>query len=241
MNISVIVPAFNEEKLIAGSLASIKGACAAFEPLGWTTELIVCDNNSTDRTAELARKAGAAVVFEPVNQISRARNTGAAAAAGHWLIFVDADSHPTAELFAAAAQAIQTGRFIAGGSTIRLDHASWKARFGACLWNAISRLCRWCAGSFIFCEASAFRAVGGFSLELFASEELDLSKKLKRLARRQGRQLIILHDDPMRTSARKISLYTRKDALRFMARFCRAPQAALRSRETCAPWYDGRR
>jgi glycosyltransferase involved in cell wall biosynthesis len=40
--------------------------------------VIVVDNNSTDATAELARRGGARVVFEPVNQIARARNAGAA-------------------------------------------------------------------------------------------------------------------------------------------------------------------
>ena len=59
----------------------------------------MCDNNSKDRTAEIARAAGARVVFEPVNQIARARNAGAAAATGIWLVFVDADSHPSAALF----------------------------------------------------------------------------------------------------------------------------------------------
>jgi glycosyltransferase involved in cell wall biosynthesis len=83
--------------------------------------LIVCDNNSTDRTAEIARAAGANVVFEPVNQISRARNSGAAAAIGDWLVFVDADSHPSAGVFAEMAKEIQSGNCIAGGATIRWD------------------------------------------------------------------------------------------------------------------------
>ena len=91
MKLSVVVPAFNEERLLAGSLAAIRDALRAFEEAGWDTELIVCDNNSTDRTAEIARDAGAAVVFEPVNQIARARNAGAAHATGEWLLFVDAD------------------------------------------------------------------------------------------------------------------------------------------------------
>jgi len=79
--ISVVVPAFNEERLLAATLDSIKAAAQAFDGSGgW--ELIVCDNNSTDRTAGIAHAAGARVVFEPHNQISRARNRGAAAAAG---------------------------------------------------------------------------------------------------------------------------------------------------------------
>ena len=99
MKVSVVVPAFNEERLLAGSLAAIRDAMRAFDQDGGMSELIVCDNNSTDRTAEIARAAGATVVFEPVNQIARARNRGAAAASGDWLVFVDADSYPSKGLF----------------------------------------------------------------------------------------------------------------------------------------------
>src|SRR5262249_58166780 len=91
MKISVMVAACSEEQLLGEALVCIRGAAASFAQRGFTWELIVCDNNSTDRTAEVARNAGAVVVFEPVNQISRARNTGAAAATGDWLVFVDAD------------------------------------------------------------------------------------------------------------------------------------------------------
>ena len=74
VKISIVVPAFNEEKLLGDSLARMKSAAGVFGQRGWETELVVCDNNSTDRTAEIARDAGALVVFEPVNQIARARN-----------------------------------------------------------------------------------------------------------------------------------------------------------------------
>src|SRR5512134_4122720 len=103
MKISVGVPAFNEERLLTETLPNIRAAMDAFDRRGWASELIVCDNNSTDRTAEIARAAGARVVFEPVNQISRARNRGAAEAGGDWIFFVDADSLPSVELFSDAA------------------------------------------------------------------------------------------------------------------------------------------
>src|SRR5512134_3000255 len=118
MKISVVVPAYNEERLLPDSLRGIRAAMEAFDRRGWASELIVCDNNSTDRTAAIAREAGARVVFEPVNQISRARNAGAAEAGGDWIFFVDADSFPTAELFSEAADAIGNGRCVAGGSTV---------------------------------------------------------------------------------------------------------------------------
>src|SRR5678815_1294200 len=110
MKISIIIPAFNEERLIAHTLASVQHGTAEFVRRGWETEVIVCDNNSTDRTAEIARAAGAKVVFEPVNQIARARNSGAAAAGGDWLIFVDADSNPDRELFCEVADQIAAER-----------------------------------------------------------------------------------------------------------------------------------
>src|SRR5258706_12146256 len=103
MKIAVVVPAFNEEKLLPAALRSIKAAMTAFARRNWETELIVCDNNSTDRTAELAGSEGARVVFEPVNQIARARNSGAHAATGDWLVFVGADSHPSEGVLAGVA------------------------------------------------------------------------------------------------------------------------------------------
>lgn len=241
MKISVVIPAFNEEKLLPDTLRSVRAAAGSFTRLGWETETVVCDNNSTDRTAELARAAGAKVVFEPVNQIGRARNAGAAGASGDWLIFVDADSQPGADLFAAVAGQIQRGGVIAGGSTVRLDGPYLVPRLVVRGWNFISRLKRWAAGSFIFCDAAAFREIGGFSHELFASEELDLSERLKRLGRATGRRFVILHEHPLVTSARKARLYTPWEHLRFLARTALAGGRTLRSREECVTWYDGRR
>src|ERR1041385_7523435 len=162
--ISVIIPAFNEEKLIVQSLRAVASASSALVDLGFGHEVIVCDNNSTDRTAELARTEGARVVFEPVNQIARARNTGAAATTGEWLAFVDADSFPSRELFAEMARVISTGRVLAGGAPVKMDEFHWRGWFFCELWNCISRARRWAAGSFLFCDAAAFRELGGFDL-----------------------------------------------------------------------------
>ncbi|MFA6317176.1 MAG: glycosyltransferase, partial [Elusimicrobiota bacterium] len=92
MKLSIVIPAFNEEKLLASCLRSVQAALATGLRPGWASEVVVCDNNSTDKTPEIARAEGAQVVFEPHNQISRARNTGAKAASGDWLLFIDADS-----------------------------------------------------------------------------------------------------------------------------------------------------
>jgi glycosyltransferase involved in cell wall biosynthesis len=241
VRISIVIPAFNEERLIGETLRCIRPALATFVQRKWETEIIVCDNNSKDRTAEIARAAGAVVVFEPINQISRARNTGAANATGDWLIFVDADSHPSAELFDDVAIEIESGCCLAGGATVRLDGNYPKARFIVGLWNAVSRLFRWMAGSFIFCEIHAFRQLGGFSRELFASEEVELSRRLKRLARAQKKRVMILHRHPLLTSGRKLHLYTAREHLMFLMRTVLAGGKTLNSREACHTWYDGRR
>ncbi|MEI2722706.1 MAG: glycosyltransferase [Verrucomicrobiota bacterium] len=241
VKISVIIPAFNEERLLVPTLAHINAARSAFAARGFASELIVCDNNSTDRTAEMARAAGARVVFEPVNQIARARNTGAAVASGDWLLFIDADSHPTAELFAAVVEQIQSGKCLAGGSTIRLEGNHQLANFVTGVWNWQSRSRRWLAGSFIFCEAAAFRKLGGFNPELFVGEELDLTTRLQGLARESGREIVILHRHPLLTSARKVRLYSTWEHLRFLVRVATNREATFRDREACYAWYDGRR
>lgn len=241
MTISIIIPAFNEERLLGRTLAAVNAALSAFGKLGWESQIIVCDNNSTDRTAEIARAAGATVVFEPVNQIARARNTGAAAATGEWLVFVDADSLPDAALFADVAEQIQAGRCLAGGSTLRLEGNHRFANLVTRVWNWKSRQRRWLAGSFIFCEAAAFRKIGGFSHEMFAGEELDLSFRLAEFGRETNRELVILHRHPLLTSDRKVRLYSRREHLRFMLRVVFNQKRTLRNREACHAWYDGRR
>ncbi len=241
MKISIVIPAFNEERLLGESLAQIKAAAGAFSKIGWQTELIVCDNNSTDRTAEIARAAGATVVFEPINQIARARNSGAAAAAGDWLVFVDADSHPSAGLFSDVAEQIISGKCLAGGATIRLDEKHFAAGLITFGWNRASRVLKLLAGSFIFCDAAAFRKIGGFSHEFYAAEELELAKRLKKLARETGKQIVILHRHPLVTSARKMKLYTAREHFRFLSRTIFNHRRMLTSREEAHLWYDGRR
>jgi glycosyltransferase involved in cell wall biosynthesis len=241
VKISVIVPAFNEERLLPESLACIRAAMQAFAAAGWRSELIVCDNNSTDRTAEIARTAGARVVFEPINQIARARNAGAAQAGGDWLVFVDADSYPDAALFVDVVEAIRQGRCIAGGSTVRVDTRNVAVRAIVGWWNATSRVTRWAAGSFIFCEAETFRRIGGFGEEWYAAEEIDLFRRLKREARRRRRRIVILHRHPLVTSARKARLYTLRETLRFYVGLFVTRGRALRTPEGTFLWYDGRR
>jgi glycosyltransferase involved in cell wall biosynthesis len=241
VRISITVPAFNEERLLGGSLAQIQRAAGVFSQLGWDFELIVCDNNSTDRTVEIARGAGATVVFESVNQIARARNAGAAAATGDWLIFVDADSHPSAELFADVAEHIQSGTCLAGGTTIRLDERYFVADLITPLWNYASRRRRLLAGAFIFVDAAVFRKLGGFSQELFVGEELELSQRLKKLSAETGKRIVILHRHPLVTSARKMKIYTLGQHLTFLFCILFDPYRVMRSREAAHLWYDGRR
>jgi glycosyltransferase involved in cell wall biosynthesis len=241
VKISVVVPAYNEEGRLVATLQRIRAGMEALRQHGCASELIVCDNNSTDRTAEIARTAGAHVVFEPVNQIARARNAGAAQASGDWLLFVDADSLPTPALFADVARTIAGGRCVAGGSTVVFPSPSALTRAAASGWNLWSRLARWGAGSFIFCDAAIFTEVGGFSLALYAAEEIDLFRRLKRVARRTNRRIVILHDHPLETSGRKFELYTPWELLAFMARTVLRRGRTLRRAEDCFPWYDGRR
>jgi len=82
--ISIIIPTFNEEAFLPRLLASIKAQ--DFEDV----EIIVADNDSKDRTREIARRAGAKVVRGGLP--GQGRNRGAEAASGELLLFLDADT-----------------------------------------------------------------------------------------------------------------------------------------------------
>ena len=241
VKLSIVVPAFNEEKLLGACLRSAKAALAACARPGLESELIVCDNNSTDATPRIAAEEGAAVVFEPHNQISRSRNTGARAATGEWLLFIDADSILRTETLHEMFEVIAGGRIVGGGCVIEFDEMPWHALAAVRLWGVLSRVLRWAAGSFVFCRADAFRGVGGFSERLYAAEEIALSRELKRWGRARGLGFAILCRAPHVSSGRKTSLYTSRELLRVLGSMLLSPRRTLTSPEALFHLYDRRR
>jgi len=87
MQLSVIIPAYNEEQYIGDCLKAI------FKQTEPADEVIVVDNNSTDKTAEIARELGARVVTEKQQGISFARNRGFDEAKYEIIARTDADTH----------------------------------------------------------------------------------------------------------------------------------------------------
>ena len=241
MHLTIIIPAFNEARLIEQSLQSVAVSIAANQKTGFTSEIIVVDNNSTDNTAELARQAGAQVVFEPINQIGRARNAGAAYATGDWLLFLDADSLLSPGLLADILQLIESGKYVGCGSALRMDGLPWWANMTLRFWATISMLCRWAAGALVVCRRDAFQEVGGFDQELYALDEIRLSKQLKRWGRRHGLQFKILTGHPLETSSRKVSLYSGREIAVQIFRVLLLPKRTLYDKRKLSVWYDGRR
>jgi len=86
MKISVVVPAYNEEKLIGKCLESLQNQTE--KPF----EIIVVDNNSIDKTAAVAKKFGARVIEEKEQGISFARNAGFNVAKSDIIARIDADT-----------------------------------------------------------------------------------------------------------------------------------------------------
>jgi glycosyltransferase involved in cell wall biosynthesis len=233
LTLSVIVPAFNEAKQLPRMLTNIR---RCLDVLDVPSELIVVDNNSTDATPDIARAHGARVVFEPVNQISRARNAGAAAARGRYLLFVDADTWPHPDTIRQAVAAMQTGRVCGGGAHVRFDAPlHWSVAPLPRLYNALASRLGWAAGCFVFATAQAFRAVGGFSERVYASEEIWFSKALGDYGARRGLRFVVLTKPQVLSSSRKLSNVGQM--WRHLLMLLATPWAVQR-REACPWWYQ---
>ena len=241
MHLSIVIPAFNEERLIERCLQSISVSLAANVTPGFTSEIIVVDNNSTDKTADLARHAGAQVVFEAINQIGRARNTGAAQAAGDWLLFLDADSLLNPGLLADILKDIRDGKSVGCGCSLHMPGLPWWGNLTLQLWMAVSILFHWASGALLVCRSDAFHDVGGFTQELYAAEEIRLSKHLKRWGRERNLRFSILTQHPLETSARKVALYSPQEIATQILRVLLHPRRTLQDKKQLSVWYDGRR
>ena len=232
---SIVIPAYDEELLLPSTLVALREAMTEISLEG---EIIVVDNNSSDATAEVAREAGAQVVLEPVNRISTARNAGANAALGKWLVFVDADTLVPPALLRQAIEALGTGETGGGGSCIRFGPETKESLpFALRFWNRISLGFKLAAGSFIFCRADGFTTVGGFSDQVYAGEEILFSRQYKAWCRKQGLRFVIMADHPVVTSARKLEWYSSFSLVGGFLTLLFFP-FLVRSRFFCRFWYE---
>jgi glycosyltransferase involved in cell wall biosynthesis len=230
--ISFIVPAYNEERLLAGTLRAVHTAAAEVAE-GY--EIVVADDASTDATAVTARTGGARVVSVAHRQISATRNAGARAARGDRYFFVDADTVVSGSVVRAALRALDDGA-VGGGAAVAFDGQipRWaELMLPVFVWAF--RVAGLAAGCFLFCTRSAFDAVGGFDEALYAAEEIAMSRALKRHGR-----FVVLREGVV-TSGRKLRAYTGTELLRIVPRLALRGWGAVRSRDGLEIWYERRR
>lgn len=231
---SIIVPAYNEEALLANTLAVLQKQMVGIALRG---EIIVTDNNSTDRTADIARAAGAKVVFEPVNQISRARNTGARQAEGRYLVFIDADTVAPPGLLRTALNNLESGSCCGGGANVSPDAPVGRpVRAVLGYWNAISRIFGLAAGCFVYSRRDDFEACGGFSEKVYATEEIWFSIALKRIGKKSGRKFCIISNPMVVTSGRKLEWFNPLQQLTLLVILTVFP-FMMRYKWMCGFWY----
>jgi len=85
--ISIVMPAYNEEENIVPTLASLCN-----NNTSRSVEIIVVNNNSKDKTEELVKGCGVTCILETTQGITHARNTGLAHATGKYILNADADT-----------------------------------------------------------------------------------------------------------------------------------------------------
>ena len=237
MRTSFLLPAYNEEEFVGRAVGSIHRAAGACALRGY--EIVVCDNGSTDATAERARAAGARVVHEPHRQIARSRNAAAAASSGAWLVWLDADALLTEEVLAATLSALHSGRVCGGGARVELEGAPLDraARCAVKGWNWIASNFRLAAGSYFYALREGWVETGGFNEAVYAGEEIGFSRALKRWGRRRGLRFHVL-EHAVPSSARKVEQFTLWQTLRQIA-VCALP-GNLARRDRLPFWYERR-
>jgi glycosyltransferase involved in cell wall biosynthesis len=230
--ISFIVPAHNEELLIGATLASIH---AAAREAATAYELIVVDDASTDATAQVAAANAAQVIHVNNRQISATRNCGARAARGEILIFVDADTVATADAVRDIIAAIDGGA-AGGGCLFRFDGRL--PRWARLTFPPLIRLFRrfnFVGGCFLFCTRQTFDAIGGFSKDHFAAEELIFRNAVRRVGK------FVIPPAMVVTSGRKLRAYSGFEILWTLVKITIGGTRSYRGRKGLEVWYGERR
>lgn len=174
--ISIVVPVFNEEAQIAETLAALE------KEAGKSTEFIVADGGSSDRTAEIARsfRQVRVVVCDRANR-GWQMNEGAKVASGEILLFLHADVKLPAEALNSIRQVLADERKLGGCFQIRFP-ADASASLRTVAWG-INLRTRWfktaTGDQAIFVRRRVFEEIGGY--ETFPlMEDIALFNELKR-------------------------------------------------------------
>lgn len=198
IHVSVVVPAHNEEKYVKRCIDSIKVSAAHFKG---NVEIIIVCNRCTDKTEQIAIENGARVVTNQDRCIALVRNAGIQAANGAIIMTIDCDNQMTRGTIAEVYRMLKTGKYIGGGAPIRFERYSFP------LWlNDI--LCRIAFGlTGLYCgifwaKKSTFQEIGGF-VDKRAMEDVATAKRLKKLAKKQGKKYGVLQKNYLINSTRK--------------------------------------
>ena len=230
--LSFIIPAFNEEFELPETLRALR---AAAESSGEPYEIIVVDDASTDRTAEIASTAAAHVISVNRRQIAAVRNAGAHAAHGDVLFFIDADTRIAPVHVSGALAALRNG-CAGGGARIEFhDEVPAWGRVFARFFCALYFGANLGAGAFLFTTRENFDAVGGFDEQFYAGEEVFFTQALKKIGRFE------LLPQPMLTSGRKLRMHSARQILTGTLTLMLGGKRAVRSRRKLDYWYDGKR
>jgi glycosyltransferase involved in cell wall biosynthesis len=231
MMISFIVPAHNEELLLAGTLSAIHGAAREARA---DYELIVVDDASTDGTARIAQEHDARLICVDKRQIAATRNAGAREARGSVFLFVDADTLVTGAAVRDVLTAVDHGA-VGGGCLFRFDGCLplW-ARLTYPIGIRLFRMFQVVGGCCIFCTRDSFHAIGGFSEDQFAAEELTFTRALKRIG------TFVIPASYVVTSGRKLRSHSGFEILGTLLRLAWRGPKSFRTREGLDVWYADR-
>lgn len=182
--VSIIVPAKNAAHLIGVCLESVRRQTYRH------TETIVVDNGSTDGTAAIAAASGARVVASG-GGLTTARNAGARAAAGDYLLHIDADMELDPQSVAQCVAVAQRGCdvVILPERNVARGYWMWAFSFGKELVDGAPGFEN---GRFI--SRDMFERVGGYDDALFFGEDRDFYLRALAAGARPGRiQAITRH------------------------------------------------
>ena len=203
-SLSVIIPAMNEEHFISETLQRLDVAVRTLQSSHRRpVQVIVVDNDSKDQTATLARGLGAVVVPEPIRNIARARNTGARAAEGEVLFFLDADTLVPSSVLSRISTLMSDPRCLGGAVDVQHRPSRALVRLYLQFWRVLGRLSGMAQGAAQFCRRETFFTLGGYDETIYMGEDVEFYRRMTRAARQAGHKVCYVSDVQVVPSPRR--------------------------------------